>query len=164
MRRRILLLSLAVLCLVTAAGSFAYFTDEGVTENVITAGNIRIALILEGEGENLMPGVPASLRASIRNAGDHPAFVRLELDTEVTPGLTGADSGRWLWREGYYYYDAPLAPGATTEPLEAGVLLPPELDNRYQNGKARVQVTAYAVQTAHNGTDPLTAAGWPEGK
>lgn len=173
MRRKIvLLLSLLTLCISAAAAeSFAYFAKEGITENVVTAGNIRIALDTEGGGVAVVPGMSLPLTAQIRNVGDHPAFVRLGMETVVTPSVPGekpvsliADDPRWELKDGFYYYKEILAPGAATEPLAASVHFSTTMGNCYENGAARVKLWAYAVQTDHNGTDPLTAAGWPEGK
>ena len=35
------------------------------------------------------------------------------------------------------------------------------MGNEYQNATAHVNVSAYAVQSANNGDDPLNAEGWP---
>lgn len=172
MRRKIMLLSLVILCVsAAAAGSFAYFTEEGKTENVITAGNIRIALDSDGGGVAVVPGTSQPVTARIRNVGDYPAFVRLGMKTTLTPEEPGenpvsltADGSHWEWKDGYYYYKEILNPGDATEPLKASVHFSSTMGNCYENGNARVKLLAYAVQTDNNGKDPMTAAGWPEEK
>ena len=41
------------------------------------------------------------------------------------------------------------------------VTFDPKMGNVYQNSTAHVDVNAYAVQSANNGTGALDAAGWP---
>ena len=62
--------------------------------------------------------------------------------------------------EGYYYYNRPLEPGKTTEPLFTTVTFDPLMGNEYQNASAHVKVIAYAVQSANNGDSPQAAKGW----
>ena len=67
----------------------------------------------------------------------------------------------WTYSDGYYYYNRPLEPGKTTEPLFTTVTFDPLMGNEYQNATAHVKVIAYAVQSANNGDSPQAAKGWP---
>ena len=65
-------------------------------------------------------------------------------------------------KDGWYYYNKPLANGETTDPLFKGVTLAGrEMDNKYQNKDVVVSVSAQAGQTANNGESVLAATGWP---
>ena len=45
MKRKLLILSVLVICIATlAAGTLAYFTSEGTAHNVITTGGVEIAV------------------------------------------------------------------------------------------------------------------------
>ena len=170
---------------ILAYGSLAYFTAEDAADNVITAGNIDIALketaIPEGGGDpvpfvdldGVMPGAEASKIVQVENTGDHPAYVRVRLEKTVTlaEGVDGeADASlvaldintdQWTLRDGYYYYSEALAPGETTAPLFTTVRFAAQMDDRYQNSKTEIAAYAGAVQAENNGGSALDAAGWP---
>lgn len=97
MKKKLLAAALAAACLSLAAyGSIAYFTAEDTAANVITAGNVRIALresaVPEGGGDpvpfadviGVMPGAEVSKIVEVENTGDKDAYVRIRLDKELT--------------------------------------------------------------------------------
>ena len=186
MKSKLLAGALIAACLsILAYGSLAYFTAEDAADNVITAGNIDIALketaIPEGGGDpvpfvdldGVMPGAEASKIVQVENTGDHPAYVRVRLEKTVTlaEGVDGeADASlvaldintdQWTLKDGYYYYSEALAPGETTAPLFTTVRFAAQMDDRYQNSKAEIAAYAGAVQAENNGGSALDAAGWP---
>lgn len=181
MKRKLLIVSvLAILVAVTAAGTLAYFTDTGTAHNVITTGNVEIEL-KEWADEaceqpfqdktGVMPGTKVTKIVKVENTGTGAAFVRLRVETEVHsaegqkmgPKHVRLDFNQtdWIYRDGYYYYARSLQPGETTVPLFTAVTFAAEMGNEYQNATAHVNVSAYAVQSANNGDDPLNAEGWP---
>ena len=183
MKRKLLIVSvLAILVAVTAAGTLAYFTDTGTAHNVITTGNVKIEL-KEWADEaceqpfqdktGVMPGTKVTKIVKVENTGTGAAFVRLYVEKNVygadqkpmksDPVSLDFDNRNWTYSEseGYYYYNRPLEPGKTTEPLFTTVTFDPLMGNEYQNATAHVKVIAYAVQSANNGDDPLNAEGWP---
>ena len=182
MKKRIAVCALILLLLSVSLGStIAYFTTEDTATNVITAGNLSIDLKeMTKSGEEfkdvfgVMPGVEVSKIVTVKNTGDHPAYVRIGVDKTIrlAEGKTGAvdltllqldlNTADWTEKDGYYYYNKPLAAGAETPALFTTVKFSEKMDNLYQKSQAIVEVTAQAVQTAHNGTSALTAAGWPE--
>lgn len=183
MKRKLLIVSvLAILVAVTAAGTLAYFTDTGTAHNVITTGNVKIEL-KEWEDEactqpfqdktGVMPGTKVTKIVKVENTGTGAAFLRLYVEKNVydanqtpmksDPVSLNFNDTDWTYSEseGYYYYNRPLEPGKTTEPLFTAVTFAAEMDNRYQNATAHVKVIAYAVQSANNGDSPQAAKGWP---
>ena len=187
MKKRLLAVALAVVCLSLAAyGTVAYFTAEDIAANVITAGNIRIELqetaVPESGGDpvpfedliGVMPGAEVSKIVEVKNTGDKTAYIRIRLEKNLTlaEGRTGEpdinliglniDTESWTEKDGYYYYNAALEPGQTTEPLFTAVHFAKTMSNMYQESRAILQVNAFATQTAHNGASALEAAGWPE--
>ena len=67
----------------------------------------------------------------------------------------------WTAKDGYWYYNTPVAPGGVTEPLFTTVAFDISMGNQYQNSTAEIDVSAQAVQTANNGTASTDAQGWP---
>lgn len=181
MKRKLLILSLLViLAALTAAGTLAYYTDSARTHNVITSGKVNIAL-LEWANEartkpfkdkqGVMPGTKVTKIVEVENTGTGAAFVRLRVEKNVygadqkpmdtDPVSLDFNKTDWTYSEGYYYYNHALEPGKTTVPLFTAVTFAAEMGNEYQNATAHVKVSAYAVQSANNGDDPLNAEGWP---
>lgn len=183
MKRKLLIVSvLAILVAVTAAGTLAYFTDTGTAHNVITTGNVEIEL-KEWADEaceqpfqdktGVMPGTKVTKIVEVENTGTGAAFLRLYVEKSVygadqkpmksDPVSLDFDNRNWTYSEseGCYYYNRPLEPGKTTEPLFTTVTFDPLMGNEYQNATAHVKVIAYAVQSANNGDSPQAAKGWP---
>lgn len=183
MKRKLLIVSvLAILVAVTAAGTLAYFTDTGTAHNVITTGNVEIELNewadeactqLFQDKTGVMPGTKVTKIVEVKNTGTGAAFLRLYVEKNVydanqkpmesDPVSLDFDNRNWTYSEseGYYYYNRPLEPGKTTEPLFTTVTFDPLMGNEYQNASAHVKVIAYAVQSANNGDSPQAAKGWP---
>lgn len=181
MKRKLLIVSvLAILVAVTAAGTLAYFTDNGTAHNVITTGNVDIELNEWADEARtqpfqdktgVMPGTKVTKIVEVKNTGTGAAFVRLYVEKNVydanqepmqsDPVSLNFNDTDWTYSDGYYYYNRPLEPGKTTEPLFTAVIFDPLMDNKYQNATAHVKVIAYAVQSANNGDSPQAAKGWP---
>ena len=165
-------------------GTAAYFTAKGTARNVITTGNIEIALLeskINDQGEKVpfedvlgvMPGEKVSKIVEVENTGGQSAWIRVSVDKEIelaegTEGevdtsLVTYDLNEEYWTEsdGYYYYKDVLKSGETTQPLFTKVSFEKEMGNLYQNSKAVVTVNAYATQAANNGSNVFEAAGWP---
>lgn len=168
--------------------TIAYFNTADTARNVITSGNIKIQLqetALVNDSEipfeeskdvyNVMPGQEVSKIVRVENTGDNPAYIRISVDKaiQLAEGVQGDpdtslisidyDSSSWtLGDDGYYYYNEPLAAGATTAALFRNVIFDPTMGNMYQNSKAVIKVSAQATQVKNNGTDVFSAAGWPD--
>ena len=182
MKRKILILSvLAILLAILAANTLAYFTADTAAHNVITTGNVDIALnewANEARTEKfedktgVMPGAEVTKIVEVENIGAGTAWVRVQVVLDVyaeggkeqlppDPVTLDFNETDWKYFDGYYYYNYPLDPGETTEPLFTSVAFDDQMGNEYQNSTAHVDVNAYAVQSANNGEDVLSANGWP---
>ena len=191
MKKKILTLSMVAICMsVVAYGTLAYYTASETAENVITSGNVGIELLEWADADrtisyeemypdniitDVMPGTDVTKVVEVKNSGDNPVWVRVsvdkqiimdeQMDEEADTGLMTMDFDTDNWtvgNDGYFYYTKPLEAGKTTESLFAAVAFDPAMDNTYLNCKAKVEVKAYAVQTANNGTTVEEAKGWPE--
>ena len=181
MKKKLLILSLAAICLaITAIGTLAYFTSEGTAHNVITTGGVEIA-VQEWADENkqtpfedlkgIMPGMTVTKIAEIKNTGASDAWVRVKVEKNIKlQGKGTPDTGLveltlnttdWTEKDGYYYYKEALKPGEVTAPIFTAVTFKPDMGNEYQNATATVDVVAQAVQTANNGATVMDAQGWP---
>ena len=182
MKRKLLILSVLVICIATlAVGTLAYFTSEGTAHNVITTGGVEIAVQeWADEGRQtpfedltgIMPGMTVTKIAEIRNTGASEAWVRVKVEKnfklqgEGTPDTSLVEltlnTTDWKEKDGYYYYTKALKPGEVTAPIFTAVTFKPDMGNEYQNATATVDVFAQAVQTANNGATVLDAQGWPK--
>ena len=187
MKKKLLAVALAVMCLSIAAdGTLAYFTASDTATNVVTAGNVEIELKettavdgqeTPGEFEDLsgiVAGQEVSKIVQIENIGDNPAYVRIEVEKNITlaEGMSGEvdldliqldfNTADWVEKDGYYYYKRPVAANEITTPLFTTVTFGKDMDNLYQNSKATITAQAQAVQSQNNGSDVLNASGWPQ--
>lgn len=182
MKKKLLTLSLIVICVaILAAGTLAYFSDDVTAHNVITTGGVDIELVETGEDgkpfpeegiTGVMPGQTVTKVVTVDNIGPADAWIRLEAELEVL----GADGkplddapvtmdvgSKWTEKDGYYYYKFALAPGQSTDAFITGVTFSgPDMDNKYQNCTVNLDITAYAVQVDNNGDTVWEAQGWPE--
>lgn len=188
-KKAIIVLALILFCLSTGAyGSYAYFTVEKETTNVITAGNLRIELVETepsqeaGHGTaagsvqgSVVPGKRVSQVVQVENTGDYPAYVRVRVAKTIVlaegtegqpdPGLIicGVNREHWIEGEdGCYYYQDRLEAGELTEPLFQEVEFDASMGNMYQGSQVRLEIQAQATQVAHNGENVMEANGWPD--
>ena len=181
MKRKILILSVLVICLaMIAAGSLAYYTADTKAHNVITTGSVDIQLNEWANEERtekfenqtgVMPGKDVTKIVEVKNVGTGSAWVCVQMFVDVyaengkqlptEPVKLDINTTDWTYQDGYYYYNKPLAPGETTEPLFTTVSFDEQMGNEYQNAKAKIDITAIAVQSANNGETVLEATGWP---
>lgn len=181
MKRKLLILSVLAICIATlTTGTLAFFTSEGRAHNVITTGGVKIAVQeWADEGKQtpftdlngVMPGVPVTKIAEIKNTGASDAWIRVKVDKNIQrqdggepdADLVGLELNTTDWAEngGYYYYKNALKPGEVTKPIFTAVTFNAAMGNEYQNATASVDVFAQAVQTANNGASAMTANGWP---
>ena len=191
MKKKVLLLAtLAIFTSVIATGTLAYFNAEDIAHNVITSGNVKVELVETSKKDansdpvpfedvdGVMPGQAVSKIVQVENTGESDAYVRIKVEKEISlkPGntapsnytpilidyATGTEATAWTKSGDYYYYNSPLEPGELTEPLFTEVFFKENMGNEYQNCKVEIDVSAYATQVAHNGTNALDAKGWPE--
>lgn len=181
-----LAVSLAVL---GAAYTSAFFSTSIDTNNLITFGNLGLQinetvldtsgreLVYTGEGRmKLDAGNHVSRIIRLENTGNEPMYVRASIE------MTGTDmNGKplvatgevsdfalneedWSYKEGWYYYNKVLEPGAESEVLMTGVSFDiAEISERYCGGDFTLDVSAQGVQSKNNGDgNVLLVKGWPE--
>ena len=188
MKKKILAVLSVVLCLSILGGvTAAYFTDKDTAHNVITTGNVDIALVeqrlVNGKLEDyptgpvggILPATQASKIVSVKNTGTGDAWVRIRVDKkveldrsapealpagEIPENMIGLniDTRYWTQEGDWYYYRQPLTAGRTTEPLFDTVSFDKDMGNAYQGCKLHVNVSAQAVQSKNN---PMPASGNP---
>ena len=190
MKKKLLLLAVMVICAaILAPGSLAYFTAEDTAHNVITTKSVDIQ-IEEWQNQignpypcepiSVMPGTTVSKIVTVKNM-EASSYIRakfeiiitrkdgsvMELSSEalekvISLTMNGED---WLRKEGdseWWYYNAPVAGGASTDAFFTEVVFDGmNMTNEYQNCNAQIDVKAQAVQTANNGATVMEAAGWP---
>ena len=188
MKRKLLLLSVMVICIAIAAvGTLAFFNTDAIAHNVITTGGVNIELHeyadeacttdYDTNKTGIMPGMTVDKYARIALAeGSADAWVRVKFEKKITfaagnehaqgktpnldlVGLTMPEG--WIdGRDGWYYLEAPLTSNTPVFALTS-VTFNKTMGNEYQGATATVDIVAQAVQTANNGDSALTAKGWP---
>lgn len=177
----IIAIMISLLCQMT----YAYYTTTAVAANEISTGGVQIELLEKtadgkdfADVEGVMPGAVISKIVTVSNKQDD-VFVRVTVDVSVLDQdgkeLTITDAQlsdmlfidyntkNWTQKDGVWYYNGILSGGKMTEPLFTEVFFDPDgLSNEYQSVSISMGIQAQATQSANNGTDPLTAAGWPE--
>ncbi len=183
-RRKVIVLAALVCCAaILAGGTLAYFTAEETAYNVITTGLLDMELHEETTGgepwpeegiSGVMPGMVVDKVPYIENTGSIDFYARISIEKVITPGegvtaelnfdyiTLDINTENWTEQDGFYYYNRVLAPGDVTEPLFTAVTFSPDMGNDYMNCRVEITVSAQAVQSRNNGTDPFTATGWTD--
>ena len=119
----------------------------------------------------IMPGDVIDKEVRVKNIGGHAMYVRVELIPTVVDSKLDAkkcvrvniNDRDWVEKDGYYYYKKELKPGETTPELFTKVtFVGKEVTNEYLGKRFQLDIDGFAVQSEHNGEDPLKAHGWPE--
>lgn len=177
---KLLLIALAaILVTILTQPTLAFYTKLGVATNVITSGGVQLKIIektadgndFPAEGVTIIPGDIVSKRVSVQNVCDQPFYLRLKLVSSSThAALTpeecmrlDIDTVHWTYLDGYYYYNEILQPAETTPALFTQVeIVGEKIDQTHGGSILRLEVNAYAVQSANNPADhPWDATGWP---
>lgn len=118
----VLVLSIVLLLAIGVGATIAYFhLASGPVINTFQAGSAG-AKVNEVVSDNTKKEI------TVTNDGKSPVYVRIRLvsyyeDAEgnvlpqVSPALSFTVGSKWVPLDNYYYYNAPLAAGATTEDL-----------------------------------------------
>lgn len=191
MKRKLLLLSVMVICIaIAAAGTLAFFNGDATAHNVITTGKVAIKVNeyakydaadtakrvkYENNQTGIMPGTTVNKIVVVSGEdGTADAWVRVKFTKsiqladgkqgEVDLGLIKLNTGaNWIdGKDGWFYYNAPVKANQEAAPALLSVQFDATMDNTYQGATATVDVLAQAVQCANNGETALTAKGWPD--
>lgn len=178
----------AVLVLCLTATTTAFLTRQVVTDNLLTFGNLSLALrqtTLTAQGEEVPITQDTPFRITshqavsrilrVENTGNHPMYVRVSLQVVgvasdgqaidvqelVSFQLNKSD---WVYQDGWYYYTQALPPHAITQELMTQVIFH-DIDavtQQYPGCQFDLDVDAQAVQSENNASHVLSATGWPE--
>lgn len=170
----------AIIVTVLSYGTLAYYSVTGTATNVVTSGNIKLAIhetTADGtpypdDAVIVIPGQTVSKIVAVENVCGHPFYLRVKLvnaidkTTVEDDGCLDIDIDETAWtvrEDGYIYYNKVLNPGETTEPVFREVrIIGDKVDNSYIGKVLSLTVNAYAVQQENNPADhPWDAAGWP---
>lgn len=134
---------------------------------------------------SVMPGTQLEDVITVQNTGSDPAWVRVRYEVTLAPdsqygaGLSdeaiqkaatdyvtlAMTNNGWVKgegeNEGWYLYNAQLAPDATTTAFSEALQFSPNMGNEFQKSQCSLRVYAQATQVANNGTTVQEAAGWP---
>lgn len=184
MKRKLLLLSVMVICIAIAAvGTLAFFNTDAIAHNVITTGGVDIELSEWADAEKtqpfkdpsgVMPGMTVTKIAEVENTGASAAWVRVKVEKAIklakeiegfTPDTAlvalNINTEKWEHEGDYFYYKEALQPNEITAPIFTSVTFNKTMGNEYQGATATVDIVAQAVQKDNNGDSALTAKGWP---
>lgn len=187
MKRKLLLLSVMVICIaIAAAGTLAFFNGDATAHNVITTGKVGITVNeyskydpdereeFTNNQTGIMPGTTVNKIVVVSGEdGTADAWVRVKFTKsiqlaagkqgKVDLGLIKLNTGaNWIdGEDGWFYYNAPVKANQEAAPALRSVQFDATMDNTYQGATATVDVLAQAVQCANNGTSAQTASGWP---
>lgn len=176
----LLLVAIIAISLI-GGGTLAYITRESKTENVITAGEIKVKLCNMLNEEETMPpegiyGILANVTypniVYAHNECDYPEYIRMKISKEIT-NKEGEDldinkftlqfnTDDWTYskEDGYYYYNNILAPHTNSAPLYNGIHVAKDVNNKYKTATLDVHIIVEAVQADNNGTNVFEAEGW----
>lgn len=186
MKQKLIILSLAAICLASAAlGTLAYFTSNARAHNVITTGKVDIKVteqtikdgVLRDYPEEsisgVMPKQSVSKIVKVQNVGLADAWVRLTAEINVTSADGESLSDKYItikpnssWKpsgksgDNHWYYTKPLEKDSFTDDFIDCVYFSGDMGNEYANCTVNVDINAQGVQKANNGTDVFQAEGW----
>lgn len=184
-RTKILIVLAIFLCTSLLFFSYAYIIRLTTSNNVITFGTLKMQLINNTlkDGEE----VPVSDKTNIdvndssaisriiriKNVGNHPMFVRVNLDIslkgqslteeEIDKYITLDLGEDWIKEGDYYYYKKSVDKNEETTNLLTSISFDvAKIKNDNHNGKFDLNVNVGAVQSENNAKDVLEVRGWPE--
>lgn len=189
MKRKILYTAVLMICLsILSSGSFAYFTTEGTTRNVITSGGIGVRVVEQqlvdgiptastGQSIRIVPDITVSKIVSAKST-EQSAWIRMNYSAAVYDSdgrkieipaeelasviVIEPDTEYWMLVNDWWYYHTAVKAGETTQPLfETVTFSGPDMGNEYQNCTVKLYIFAQAVQQANNGASVMEAKGWP---
>ena len=179
LRMKLLVVAIAVaLIAVISFGTLAFYSTTGTATNVITAGQIDLAIHektadgqdFPAEGVSVIPGDVVDKIVTVENVCDHPFYLRVKLvnnstDLSLSDDCLQVNLNAENWTEGadgYIYYNSVLEPGQITEPVFTQVEVVGEYVTVSNIGAIMsLTVNADALQSENNPAEyPWDAAGW----
>ncbi len=170
-----------VLTILTQQGTLAYYSTVGKATNVITSGNISLAIHettdtgaeFPKDGVYVVPGSVVSKQVSVENVCEHPFYLRVKMvyganSASLNPSecfKLNINTEKWLYYDGWYYYCVVLNPGQTTEYVFSQVeIIGSTINSNNIGDTLSLTVKAQAVQSENNPLENdniFSAQGWP---
>ena len=165
--KKIVSVIIAALAIIITGGVIAYLTDTDTATNTFTVGSVSIELQEANwnstNAQNVTPGQVINKDPAIENTGNNSAYVYLKVEEPIVAlATTGTASlisytknSGWTQlstntsggvKTTVFYYNNPLAAGATTSKLFNSVTIA-DFDQATVTGSKNVVVTAYAIQS-----------------
>lgn len=132
-RRTIMVCITIALCVAVFVGSaMAYLTDNEFHVNELATKEVETEITEDfPDPDPLEPGQEFTKTVRIENNGKPSCYVRVQVlfsDGEMRSvctlcfeGEDGINTADWTYRDGWYYYNSALEPGALTSPLFTSV-------------------------------------------
>lgn len=187
MKKRLIYISLIIICLLFIVYFYFFLTKENKNDNIITFGNIKMQIIetkLDSNDREVSvknyeeldvsstPNLDRIIR--VKNLGKESIYIRLSFDLvrldennksyDVTDDMISVNinNDNWILKDNKYYYKYQLKEGQTTKKLVAQIKFNlSQLMKKYPNGRFDLKINAQAVQVKNNKKDILEVEGWP---
>ena len=186
MKKKIFLIAVIALLLISVLATWAFLTAEETTTNVISTGNVDMDLYeLDAQGnrydegmvfKDVVPGMTLYKEPIIENLDKtQPFYTRVKITVEATAKNGTALSvdpislnvgEEWKYADGWYYYCGEVAPGEKVSLFDT-VTVDSAMGNEYQKCTLKIDVFAQSVQVKNNevnenyGGDYTKILGWP---
>ena len=183
LKLRLVVLSLvAIMVTFFTQGTLAYYSTVGKATNVITSGDIKLAIHEKTEtgedfptdGVYIIPGDIVGKKVTIENVCEHPFYLRVKIVYGIDSQELSAEDcfklnlneENWKLHDGWYYYNGIVTPGQTTPYVFSKVeMVGNKIDNSYIGKTLSLTVKAQAVQSENNplneGEPIHSITGWP---
>lgn len=179
------ILILTILMVVSLACVSTFLVRENQFNNVITFGNLKMEIInhtLDANGnETDVENETEKLRLAnvnrivkIKNICHNDMYVRVKVNFDgkdmnnqsYSPDtylVVNGMNDKWIYQDGWYYYQDVLKPDVTTDNLLNGLEFDLDrLTSHYPGSHIEFNVEAQAVQSTYNASNVLEATGWPK--
>lgn len=158
MKRKLVAIStIALIILVMAGSSMAWFMSDGSVDNIFRFGTIEVEVVEEGFTD--VTGAAATTyekNVQVRSLGSKKTYVRVRLVPEWSNSslpvsnveLNLSNNGDWVYSEGYYYYTRYLEQGEITSLLLNSVTFT-DLGPEYVGETFTLKVVAEGAQVTN---------------
>ena len=181
------ILSIVISIGVFAYGTYAFFTDTTISQNnkiVASTGVKNVTVkdyVYNEEGESVpspsvikvLPSKEVAKSVTLQNKNLTSVYVRAKFYLDLTLAETEKENevdfsliqieineNKWIYKDGYYYYDGAIPAGAETDRFITSVSFDKDMPNLYQDSLLIVKTRFEIVQANNNGATVFDAVGW----
>lgn len=185
----IAIISIVISIGVFAYGTYAFFTDTTISQNnkiVASTGVKNVTVkdyVYNEEGESVpspsvikvLPSKEVAKSVTLQNKNLTSVYVRAKYYLDLTLSSENAsredeidlslvvveiNQTKWIYKDGYYYYDGAIPAGAETELFITSVSFDKDMPNMYQDSIITIKTRFEIVQANNNGATVFDAVGW----